>query len=286
MASGTGASGMQARHEQEAFDNLRELVLSAGGIDLGLYKDRCVLRRLAVRQRACGVEDLRGYLRIVSRDPLEREKLVKALTIHVSQFFRNPATFEVIRRQVLPDILTAKQAEGGRAVRLWSAGCACGEEAYSLAILLLEVDPRLRERFSSTVYGTDIDPDCLRAADLGSYLPASLAQVSPRLRQRYFQADDARFRVTPDLRRIVYFKRHNILTSAPFTRIDLALFRNVLIYMSEPLQRRVLANLHGAINPGGFLVLGKVESLPDGSRGLFEPLNVAERVYRKVEREA
>jgi chemotaxis protein methyltransferase CheR len=269
--------------EREAFAELREVVLAAGGIDLGLYKDRCVLRRIAVRQRACGATDLRQYLRVVGRDASERERLVKALTIHVSQFFRNPATFDAIRARVLPDILTVKRESGGRAIRVWSAGCACGEEAYSLAILLMESDPRAREHFSFTVYGTDIDPGCLRAAERGAYGPASLAQVPSRWRSRYFHAQEGRFRIVPEIRRLVYFRLHNILMPPPFQRIDLLLFRNVLIYMSESLQRRVVAGLHEAINPGGFLVLGKVESLPEGTRTLFEPVNVAERVYRRLE---
>ncbi len=134
---------VQAKLELEAFDRLRDLVLAAGGIDLGLYKDRCVLRRLAVRQRACGAEDLRSYLKVVSRDPIERERLVKVLTIHVSQFFRNPGTFEAIRGVVLPAILAAKEAGGGRILRLWSAGSAAGEDAYSLAMLGEELAPHL-----------------------------------------------------------------------------------------------------------------------------------------------
>lgn len=272
--------------EQAAFERLRELVLASGGIDLGLYKDRCVLRRLAVRQRACAAADLRSYLKIVGRDPIERERLVKALTIHVSQFFRNPATFDAIRTSVLPALLAVKGRAGGRAIRLWSAGCACGEEAYSLAILLQESDPAVRGRFSCSVYGTDIEAECLRAAERGEYGEASLLHLPARWRQRYFQPVDGRFRVAPDLRRIVFFKRHNITTPAPFRRIDLVLFRNVLIYMSEPLQRQVLALLHDTLNSGGYLVLGKVESLPDLSRPLFAPVNIAERIYRRVDLDA
>jgi len=274
---------IRPRLEQEAFDRLRELVLASGGIDLGLYKDRCVLRRLAVRQRACGAVDLRSYLKVVAHDPVERDRLVRALTIHVSQFFRNPATFEIIRTFVLPDLLAAKSRAGGRAIRFWSAGCACGEEAYSLAILLLEANPATRGKFSCSVYATDIEPECLRVAEKGTYGPASLLAVPPRLRQRYFQPADERFQVVPALRQIVYFKLHNILTPPPFRRIDLLLFRNVLIYMSESLQRKVLALLHDALNLGGYLVLGKVENLPDASRALFSPVNIAERIYRRVE---
>ena len=120
-------SDIHGRFEEEIYRRLRDLVVAAGGIDLGLYKDRCVLRRIAVRQRACEAPDLRVYLRRVARDPIERAQLVKALTIHVSQFFRNPSTFRAIEHEALPCILSDKERTGARALRFWSVGCACGE---------------------------------------------------------------------------------------------------------------------------------------------------------------
>jgi chemotaxis protein methyltransferase CheR len=272
--------GMYARLESEAYDSLRDVVLSAGGIDLGLYKDRCLLRRIAVRQRACGASDLRTYLRIVSRDPIERERLVKALTIHVSQFFRNPSTFQVIQREILPAVLDAKERTGGRALRLWSVGCACGEETYSLALLLLEAGRGVVERYSTVVYGSDIEPDCLRFAREGSYPAASLRSVPAQWKQPYFTATEAGYQVGPALRRLVSFKSHNVLEPMPFRRIDLVVFRNVLIYMTEALQERVLLALHETLTPGGFLVLGKVEGLAGAARAVFEAVNIPERIYR------
>lgn len=276
----------QGGREVEAFARLRDLVLGEGGIDLGLYKDRCVVRRIAVRQRACGAADLTGYLRLVGRDPVERERLVKSLTIHVSQFFRNPATFDAVRKSVLPVILGSKRAAGRRTVRIWSAGCACGEEAYSLGILLAEEGWGEAGASVCTVYGTDIEPACLVAAQAGIYAAASLVNVPPRWRRRHFQPTGERFQVVPALRRQVFFRRHNVLDPPPFRRIDLLFFRNVLIYMSEPLQRRVLARLREALNPGGFLVLGKVEGIPEAGGEAFEAVSIAERIYRKRETRA
>lgn len=278
--TGRTRTGIQDKLEAEAYDGLRDLVLEAGGIDLDLYKDTCVLRRIAVRQRACGVPDLRAYLKLVSRNPAERGRLVKALTIHVSQFFRNPTTFQAIRATVLPAILAQKRAGGGRALRLWSVGCACGEEPYSLAILLLEAGQAIQE-YSNTIYATDIDPDSLRQAQEARYPASSLANVSGSWRQRYFIPSGDGYRVVPEARRLVFFKRHSILDPLPFGRIDLVVFRNVLIYMTEPLQERVLLSLHEALSPGGFLVLGKVEGLSAAARELYEAVNVSERIYRK-----
>jgi chemotaxis protein methyltransferase CheR len=275
-------SHIRAKLEEEAFDGLRNLVLSAGGIDLNVYKDRCVLRRIAVRQRACGAPDLRSYLRLIARDPVERGRLVKTLTIHVSQFFRNPTAFRAIREEVLPAILRQKRAGGGRSLRFWSVGCACGEEAYSLAILLLaEASEAVRE-YPCAVFGTDIDPDCLHRAKEGCYPESSLAQVPAGWKRRFFVRTGDAYRIVPEVRRFVYFKVHNVLDPPPQGRIDLLVFRNVLIYMTDPLQERVLLSLSEALNPGGFLVLGKVEGLAGTVCDRFEPINVAERVYRKT----
>jgi chemotaxis protein methyltransferase CheR len=275
---------IQAKLEEEAFDGLRSLVLAAGGIDLNVYKDRCVLRRIAVRQRACGAPDLRAYLKLIARDPVERGRLVKTLTIHVSQFFRNPTAFGAIREDVLPAILKQKRAGGGRTLRFWSVGCACGEEAYSLAILLLAEASQAVREYPCAIFGTDVDPDCLRHAKGGCYPESSLAQVPAAWKRRFFVQTGSAYTIVPEARRLVYFKLHNVLDPPPHGRIDLLVFRNVLIYMTEPLQERVLLTLSEALNPGGFLVLGKVEGLSGSACDRFEPINVAERIYRKPDR--
>ena len=275
-----GGTGIQAKLEAEAFSGLRDVVLVAGGIDLDLYKERFLLRRITVRQRACGAPTLRAYLKLVSQNPVERGRLVKALTIHVSQFFRNPSTFRAIQEVVLPVLLARRQA-GGRPLRLWSVGCACGEEPYSLAILLLEHGTESQQTHPSTIYATDIDPASLHQAREGRYPATSLTTLPAPWRKRYFAREGERYRVGPEARRLVFCKVPNILESVPFGRIDLILCRNVLIYMSEALQARVLQVLHEALNPGGFLVLGKVEGLTGPARDLLEPVNVPERIYRK-----
>ena len=266
--------------EEEAFHALRTLVLDAGGIDLLLYKHRCVLRRIAVRRRICGDTDLRRYLRRVQADPIERGRLVKTLTIHVSRFFRNPSTFRAIQREILPAILDAKARTAGRALRLWSAGCAYGEEPYSLALLLLE-RPQILQQHSTRIYATDIDPDCLRVARQGWYPAASLAGVPAGWTRRYFTPVENGYQVAPAVRRLIQFIPHSILDPVPFGRIDLVVLRNVLIYMTERLQERVLTSIAATLNPGGYLVLGKVEGIAGAAKNLFEPVRISERIFRK-----
>jgi chemotaxis protein methyltransferase CheR len=281
-AAGATGSDIQAKLEAEAFTGLRNVVLAAGGIDLDLYKERFLLRRITVRQRACGAPTLRAYLKLVGQNPVERGRLVRALTIHVSQFFRNPSTFRVIQEMVLPVLMGRRLAED-RPLRLWSVGCACGEEPYSLAILLLEHGTESRQAHASTIYATDIDPASLHQAREGRYPATSLGTLPPPWRKRYFTRDGEHYRVGPEARRPVIFKVHSILEAAPFGRIDLILCRNVLIYMTEALQARVLQILQEALNPGGFMVLGKVEGLTGPVRDLLESVNVPERIYRKPE---
>ncbi len=264
-----------------AFLALRERVLRAGGIDIGLYKDRCVARRLEARLRAAGADDLADYCRRLDADPGELHHLVGALTVNVSEFFRNPATFRALTRQVFPALVAAKRAEGRRGIRLWSAGCATGEEPYSLAITLSEyLGAGLRE-FSVMVLATDVDGSSLAAARAGRFKARSLAQVPRPILGRYFEAIRDGYRVRKSLRAMVHFRQHNLLDPFPFTRIDLAVFRNVLIYMARPLQISLLDKFYDVLNPGGYLLLGKVEGLTGPSGERYQVMNLGERIYRK-----
>ena len=264
-----------------AFRELRGLVLQAGGIDIELYRDRCVLRRLAARLRAAGAADLAGYCRRLDADPGEIRRLVEGLTVNVSEFFRNPRTFRALAREVLPVLVAQKRAEGDRSIRIWSAGCATGEEPYSVALACADALGEALGKFHVVVYATDVDEPSLVAARAGRYRAASLARLPRPMVRRHFEADGDGYLVRPAVRRMVHFRRHDLLAPPPFRRLDLALCRNVLIYMVRPSQERILDTLYDVLNPGGFLVLGKVEALTGPARDRFEVVNLAERIYRK-----
>jgi len=272
-------SSIPGRFEEEIYRRLRDLVWRRGASTWTCTRTSACS---AGSRFASGVRgpDLRVYLRRVARDPIERVQLVKALTIHVSQFFRNPSTFRAIEHEALSSILSDKERTGARALRFWSVGCACGEEPYSLALLLMEVAPDAIRRYSTAIYGTDVDPGCLRLAQEGRYPATSLKSVPARWKQRYFTTVGTTIawcRGAPH----GPLQVHSIVDPVPFGRIDLAVFRNVLIYMTEQLQERVLLAVHGALNVGGFLVLGKVEGLAGLAQDLFDAVNIPERVYRK-----
>ncbi len=264
-----------------AFPELRRRVLAAGGIDVALYKDRCVLRRLAARLRAVGAANLGAYCRRLDADPDEIRRLLGALTVNVSEFFRNPGTFRALAREVLPALLAQKRAGGGRSLRVWSAGCATGEEAYSLAVTLVEFVADAGAGLPVVIYATDVDGPSLAAARAGRYALPRVARVPRYILRRHFDREGGEVRVGKALRRLVHFRQHDLLAPPPFRRLDLALCRNVLIYMGRPLQERILEALHDALSPGGFLVLGKVEGLTGPARERFEVVNLAERIYRR-----
>jgi two-component system CheB/CheR fusion protein len=273
-----------ASADPRAVARLVDLVRRELGLDLRLYKDRYVWPRVTRRMRASGESSLPDYVDRLQADPWERRRLLDSLTIKVTSFFRNPETFHALSSRVLPAVVADKAQTGSRAIRLWSAGCATGEEAYSIAICLLEALAATRPPVRPMIFATDIDRGALAVAKAGRYAAGALRAVPPSLRERYFAREGAAFRAGPALRRLIFFKVHNLLEPPPFSRIDVVVLRNVLIYMQPPLQRRVLQLLHRALNPGGFLILGKVETIGREMDRLFEPVQLVERIFRRPAR--
>ncbi len=267
---------------EKVFAYIRDLLLQERGIDLYQYREQWVERRLAVRQRAKGTPTLEAYLEALRSDPGEISLLLDVLTVNVSEFFRNPQTFAVIAQEALPDILSRKKRQGINSLRFWSVGCASGEEPFSLAILLREYLKGGISEYRVLIYATDVDRRSLERAKQGFYHHEKLSQVPELLRRRYFSQEGKGFRITEEIKKMVVFRWHNFLLDEPiFSRLDLVTFRNVMIYIVPTVQRQALETFYRLLNPGGYLVLGRVEGLQGMTRGLFEPVNISERVYRK-----
>ena len=250
------------------------------GFECGAYKEKCLRRRIAVRMRARGVHTYADYARVLDGDGAEYDRLIDALTINVTKLFRNWETWEAMERVVLP----ALWAHPADRLRVWSAGCSSGEEPYSLAILLhryadrTNTLPRLRRL---TVLGTDIDRDSLAAAARGTYEEAAFADTPEDVRRRYFVPPDNA--VHPDVRALVGFERRDLLRDdPPAGPHDLIVCRNVLIYFDRATQEALFERFHRALAPGGFLVLGKVETLIGPARTLFAPVDGRERIFRRA----
>lgn len=258
------------------FADIRQILLERIGFDLGTYKDGCIRRRLARRARSCRVRDGEDYLERLRTDPDEVAALMAALTIHVSQFFRNPSMFASLREQVLPVLLQRVRFES-KPLRIWCAGCAAGEEPYSLALLLHELAPKI----APLLLATDISPEILENARHGLYPASRLAELPSGFLERFFSPEGSSYRLHESIRRRVQFQRLNIMTDSEFPKSDLILCRNVLIYFSRDEQERIISHFARVLAPGGFLVLGRAENLMGASRELFESENTRERIYRR-----
>ena len=249
------------------------------GHDFADYKRATVLRRIERRMHVTGVASLGAYLDRLRGDAAEAEALLDDLLISVTNFFRDPSAFEALAAAV-PALFEGK-GRGGE-VRAWVAGCATGEEAYSVAMVLLEHAATLPEPPRVQVFATDLSDGAIQTARQGAYPESIEADVSPERLQRFFAHENGRYRVTEALREAVLFAPHSVLVDPPFSRLDLVSCRNLLIYFQRDLQRQALALFHYALRPGGLLFLGSSESSA-GDPGLFATLDKKARLYRRLD---
>ena len=249
------------------------------GIDFAGYKENTVGRRIQRRLLLTHSGDLAQYLDRIAQDPVELRSLYCDLLIGVTRFFRDEEAFQLVERDVLPGLVDA--LENDDELRVWVAGCATGEEPYSLAMAIAEAFRRRERPASFRVFATDVHSASLERASAGIYSMESVERVPPPLRELYFQPHCDGFQIAPDLRSHVVFAHHNLLRDAPFTRIDLVSCRNLLIYFSAGMQRKALASFHFALKVGGTLLLGPSES-PASLGDEFAVVDGRWKLFRKV----
>ena len=273
---------MDAREpHDDGFDALLEKISHDRGFRCASYKATCLRRRVGVRMRARAMHHYADYAALLDADAAEYELLLDALTINVTKLFRNPEVYRAMLRAVVPPLWEF----GPSRIRVWSAGCASGEEAYSVAALfhLYAADRGELGRLPRVeILGTDVDRRSLAAAERGEFEERDFNETPPEWRSRFF-APNPPFTVDPSLRALVRFKLHDMLWEpAPRTVNDLIICRNAIIYFDRPSQERLFDSFHAALTPGGFLVLGKVETLFGRAREMFEPVDGRERIFRRL----
>ncbi len=250
-----------------------------GGPPLQMYKEKCLRRRLAVRMRACGVQTYADYATVLGQSPGEVERLLLTLTINVTQFFRNPETWTKLEGH-LAELVVGR---GDATLRCWSAGCASGEEPYSLAMLLMQIYDRQRGPGGFLIDATDIDGPSLERAQEGRYSLAVSEGIPASLRLAYGRVEGSTYLVDERLRqRVRVFRRELGREPAPDRAYDLVLCRNVIIYFTREMQEDLLFRFAEALVPGGLLVLGKVETIWGPARPLLELVEPRERIFRRV----
>ena len=262
-----------------AFDELLAYLRRDRGFDFAGYKRGGLARRVRKRMADVGLDSFAEYADFLEVHPTEFPALFDAILINVTGFFRDPAVWDFLAAEVVPRLLADKPA--GAPVRVWSAGCASGEEAYTLAMVLAEAlgVESFRERVK--IYGTDLDENALAAARQGVYAAAELAEVRPGWRDKYFEPGDERRVFRRDLRRNVIFGRHDLMQDAPIPRLDLLACRNCLMYFNAEAQARVLDRFHFAVNDGGYVLLGRAEMLLSHSHA-FAAVDVKRRIFQKL----
>lgn len=221
------------------------------------------------------------YLLLLKQDSSELSSLLDVLTINVTKFFRNRETYSVLREKVLRQLASEKRQTESKGIRVWSAGCASGEEAYSVAILLRELLGSDYGGFTVEIWGTDLDRRSIEKAKAGVYSEASLEETDRALREKYFTQDQG-YRISPEIAMVCQFFELDLLSGTnPLHALDLILCRNVLIYFARDFQERVFLDFASRLTGHGYLVLGRVETLVGEARNLFETVDNKERIYRK-----
>ncbi len=264
----------------DGFEALLGFLKENRGFDFTGYKRSSVQRRVERRMQQVGIDGFAEYLDLLQVDPNEYTQLFNTILINVTGYFRDADAWRELQNEVIPQLLAPKTR--GEPVRVWSAGCASGEEAYGLAILLAEklgVDD-FRRRVK--VYATDVDEDALATARQAAYGEKELEAVPPELRERYFELTGSRYTFRADLRRNVIFGRNDLVQDAPIGRLDLLVCRNTLMYLNAETQAHVLRRFHFALAGTGVLFLGKAEMLLSHSR-LFLPNDLKRRFFRKAD---
>ncbi len=267
---------------RSSFEKVMILLRSKTGHDFSLYKKSTVFRRLERRMAIHQIDNVTTYVRFLRENPQELELLYKELLIGVTNFFRDPKVWEQLKTEVLPEFLAGNKKQ---VLRAWVPGCATGEEAYSLAILFKEAVELIKSDQKPTlqIFASDISQDAIDKAREAIY-PANIsADLSPERLERFFvQVDDNHFQVAKSIRETVIFAQHSIIMNPPFTKLDILSCRNLLIYLTQELQKKMIPLFHYSLNPGGLLILGNAETVGNHTN-LFEPLPGKSRLYRSLE---
>jgi len=269
-------------------DQLLVELKNACGIDFSNYRSSFLKRRIAARMAQARCNTSSQYLEIVKGDPSECDRLIDAIGINFSSFFRDPIVFEILAREIAPDLLKRRQIARGSEIRVWSAGCAAGEEPYSVAILLNEAT-RGEHNISYRIFATDIDRSALEQAASATYPRQSLEHTKLGILDKYFIPHGEGYRLKPIVQKAVHFSNEDLTspdshspTESVFGSFDIVLCRNVLIYFSRELQRLVLDKLLASLVKGGYLVLGDSDSISQEVRHRLKTIDSRNRIYQKL----
>ncbi len=267
------------KEEDPNFQKILDYLLKMKGFDGHQYKPNYIKRRVAVRMRATGTHSYLDYLSALQNNHQEPTHLLDRLTIHVTEFFRDPEVYRAVKDKLFPELLRSGEPK----IKVWCAGCSTGEEPYSVAMMLKEwtfSQPEL----SFEIYATDVDLASIRTAEKGEYPLEALKKLSKTQTTRWFYLEGAKARIVSDLKKNVHFRVHDLISDwvPEFSGFHLIFCRNLLIYLNSAQQQIIYEHFAGAMAPGGYLILGLTETLMGASRKYFQCVDIRHRIYQAV----
>lgn len=273
-----------ASQNDQAQDLIRRFLQQTRGFDISGYSPSFVSRSIRKRTGRTGCSSPLQYVALLRRDDDEVNELISALSINVTDFFRDDDAFRALSTLVLRPLVSQKVEQGWSALRVWSAGCATGQETYTVAMCVAEELRRLRTDSALVVriVGTDLSSKALAYAQRGTYTPEQVKGVPRRLLAEYFTRTESGYEILPSIRRDVKFSEGNLLNRPDRKFFDLVVCRNVVIYFSRPMHDRVITNFHAALKAGGYLMLGRTETLLGRPRQMFDLVDHENRIFRKL----
>lgn len=270
------------RDNSQGLDLLIRWIERVHGLDCSHFRRSYLERRTLTRLRANGCASYVEYRALLKKDESEQTRLLQALTVNLSGFFRDAEVWRTFANKITPDLIQRKRTKRHRLIRIWSAGCATGEEPYSIAMVLDRALGQDRPGYLVSIYGTDIDEDAIAAAKRGVYPLERATGVPPQFAAHYLRPVRQGVAVSPQLHSMVKFKALNLFADNMLKVVDVVFCRNVLIYFTRQQQARLLEYFDHALVPNGVLIIGKTEKLVGPAASRFRPLDASGRIYEKV----
>lgn len=282
-------TGAEITQTEKHISTIVRLLKVQRGFDFSGYRQPMLERRINKRIFKTNCSNFENYVDFIHKNPNELDQLIDVFTINVSKFYRNPLSFEYLRKIILPEIFYKKTQESESSLRVWSAGCSYGEEAYSIAILISEFLKKEESSIDLSVFATDLDKNALKGATTGLYNQASIENLKYCHVQSYFKQIDDKFKIDPDIQKKVQFSFYDLLDKkrmvppeSIYGGFDIVLCRNVLIYFELEHQKQIFEKLYRSLNLNGFLVLGEAEIPLEEFKKKFKRENIVCKVYRKI----
>ncbi len=265
--------------EKTALNKIKRLMEENAGLNCSGYREEYLKRRFEIRLKATGSNTYGRYLIYLKRNPSEFDNLLNDLTVNYTTFFRDTDVYQYLEKTLLPKLLSLKSP-----LRIWSAGCATGEEPYSLSILIHKILGKTLRTIPVTIYASDIDKDALSKASLGQYLPRQLGAISKQMTEDYFTPIGDLYQVKDFLKQIIHFEQFDLMKAPQHHNLDLILCRNVMIYFAKESQQQIHMSFFNALKDGGYFVTGKSEILTGEPAQKFSAIDHYVRVYQKPQR--